>query len=128
MREFNTSGPCYPTEHYTVMRHALIAEGKEKVRKGRYFTIFAPRQSGKTTYFQLLLTELKTEGFIPIWLSFENFKTLARERFYYAINQDVKRELAKVGLMTTTSINDALSLRDFFAEINQPLVLVIDEF
>ncbi len=128
MREFNTSGPCDPTEHYTVMRQALMAEGKEKVRKGRYFTIFAPRQSGKTTYFQLLLAELKTEGFMPIWLSFENFKTLTRERFYYAINQDIKRELTKVGFVTTTSINDALSLRDFFAEINLPIVLVIDEF
>ncbi|MCP4701736.1 MAG: hypothetical protein GY862_33490 [Gammaproteobacteria bacterium] len=54
MREFNTSGPCNPALHYTVMREALIAEGKEKVRKGRYFTLFAPRQTGKTTYFQLL--------------------------------------------------------------------------
>ncbi|KHD08586.1 hypothetical protein PN36_22590 [Candidatus Thiomargarita nelsonii] len=49
MREFNTSGPCNPALHYTVMREALIAEGKEKVRKGRYFTLFAPRQTGKTT-------------------------------------------------------------------------------
>jgi hypothetical protein len=44
MREFNTSGPCNPALHYTVMREALIAEGEEKVRKGRYFTLFAPRQ------------------------------------------------------------------------------------
>ena len=42
MREFNTAGPCDPTLHYTVMREALIAVGSEKVRKGRYFTLFAP--------------------------------------------------------------------------------------
>jgi hypothetical protein len=27
MREFNTSGPCDPAQHYTVMREALVAEG-----------------------------------------------------------------------------------------------------
>ena len=31
IREFNTSGPCDPALHYTVMRDALIAEGKQKV-------------------------------------------------------------------------------------------------
>lgn len=30
MRYFNTSGPCYPEEHYTVMREALIARGQNK--------------------------------------------------------------------------------------------------
>ena len=38
MREFNTSGPCDPTQHYTVMREALVAEGRRLVEKGRYFT------------------------------------------------------------------------------------------
>jgi len=65
MREFNTSGPCNPALHYTVMREALIAKGKEKVRKGRYFTLFAPRQTGKTTYFQLLLSQLLRRKVLP---------------------------------------------------------------
>ena len=54
MRFFNTSGACIPEEHYTVMRQSLVAQGLQLVAQGRFFTIFAPRQSGKTTYFQLL--------------------------------------------------------------------------
>ena len=62
MRYFNTSGPCDPEKHYTVMREALVAQGAQLVAQGRYFTIFAPRQSGKTTYFQLLLRTLRKKN------------------------------------------------------------------
>jgi predicted AAA+ superfamily ATPase len=68
MREFNVEGPCYPDLHYMVRREALIQRGIEKVKKGKYFTIFAPRQAGKTTYFLELLREIeRTEGaeFLP---------------------------------------------------------------
>lgn len=37
MREFNTSGPCDPAKHYTVMREALIAKGQALVDSGRFF-------------------------------------------------------------------------------------------
>lgn len=97
MRYFNTSGPCYPTEHYTVIREDLLATGQKLVEQGRYFTIFAPRQAGKTTYFQLLLQKLAAEKrYTPIWISFENLKTLARTKIftddYYF--QKGKRQLA----------------------------------
>lgn len=65
MREFNTSGPCDPAQHYTVMREALVAEGCRLVEKGRYFTIFSPRQAGKTTYFQLLFRQLLPRNTCP---------------------------------------------------------------
>ncbi|OQY45091.1 MAG: hypothetical protein B6242_11255 [Anaerolineaceae bacterium 4572_78] len=131
MREFNTTGPCNPKLHYTVMREALIEVGKEKVRKGRYFTLFAPRQAGKTTYFQLLLHALKDEGFTPIWISFENLKTLPRERFYTAFNHDLHRELARQHIDTTCTIEDSFGLNYFFETLQKdvkPIVLIIDEF
>ncbi len=131
MREFNTSGPCDPALHYTVMREALMAEGKENVRKGRYFTIFAPRQSGKTTYFQLLLAELKNEGFTPIWISFESLKTIPRPRFYEAVNHWLHRELGKQGVKIDYTITDPFSLGNWFEKLREqipPIVLVIDEF
>ncbi|HEC85984.1 MAG TPA: hypothetical protein ENI48_12195, partial [Thioploca sp.] len=81
MREFNTSGPCDPALHYTVMREALMLEGQKKVKKGRFFTLFAPRQSGKTTFFKLLLNELEKD-FTTVWISFENLKTVSKEEFY----------------------------------------------
>ncbi len=131
MREFNTSGPCNPALHYTVMREALMAEGKENVRKGRFFTIFAPRQSGKTTYFQLLLAELKNEDFTPIWISFESLKTAPRELFYKALTHDLHLELFKQGIKIDDVIESQLTLRCFFEELThqaKSVVLVIDEF
>jgi hypothetical protein len=129
MREFNTSGPCDPALHYTVMREALIAEGMEKVRKGRYFTLFAPRQTGKTTYFQLLLESVKKENFTPIWISFENLKTATRELFYQDLNNQLHQELAEHGIELKQTITNPIDLVTFFEQIEaQALVLVIDEF
>ncbi|MEK8022150.1 MAG: AAA-like domain-containing protein, partial [Candidatus Parabeggiatoa sp.] len=131
MREFNTSGPCNPALHYTVMREALITIGQEKVRKGRYFTLFAPRQSGKTTYFQLLLEAVKEEGFTPIWISFENMKTVTKDRFYRDFNNQLHQELAKHHISLEQTIIDPIDLVECFENIKKQaksIVLVIDEF
>ncbi|HIE02253.1 MAG TPA: hypothetical protein EYP59_18555 [Thiotrichaceae bacterium] len=130
MREFNTSGPCNPALHYTVMREALITIGQEKVRKGRYFTLFAPRQSGKTTYFQLLLEAVKEDGFTPIWISFESLKTVTREVFYRDLNNQLHQEFAKHQIQSEQTIKNPVELKYFFEQIqqSQSLVLVIDEF
>ncbi|MEN8219981.1 MAG: AAA-like domain-containing protein [Pseudomonadota bacterium] len=129
MREFNTAGPCNPALHYTVMREALIAKGKEKVRKGRYFTLFAPRQTGKTTYFQLLLEAVKKEGFTPIWISFEKLKTVTRDRFYRDLNNQLHQELAEHQIELEHTIADQIDVVELFEKIKtQSVVLVIDEF
>ena len=129
MRYFNTSGPCNPKEHYTVMRKALIAKGRDKVQKGRYFTIFAPRQSGKTTYFQLLIQELRKEAYIPIWISFENLKTVTRSEFYEALTYSIHRELSAYNIKIDYEIKNQIHLERFFEQIQSKLiVLVIDEF
>ena len=131
MRYFNTSGPCDPEKHYTVRREALIAEGRKMVEQGRYFTIFAPRQAGKTTYFQLLLSELSQSEFTPIWISFENLKNVAKERFYYALQRQLARQLALYSISGNATLQDAIDLEEFFENLlrqNVRLVLVIDEF
>jgi hypothetical protein len=111
------------------MREALIAEGKEKVRKGRYFTLFAPRQTGKTTYFQLLLEAVKAENFTPIWISFESLNTVSREVFYQDLNDQLHQGLAKHQIKSEYTITNPVDLRKFFANIQQKsMVLVIDEF
>lgn len=110
MRQFNTSGPCNPVRHYTILREALIAEGQERVRQGQYFTLLAPRQTGKTTYFQLLLEKLKQDGFIPIWISFEKLKTVARERFYRDLTHQLNKRLAKHQIQLEQRIQDQIDL------------------
>ena len=132
MRYFNTSGPCYPDKHYMVMREALIAKGRQMVERGRYFTIFAPRQAGKTTYFQLLLRKLKTEGeYTPIWISFESLKTLTRTEFYEALTHKLCQELSLYDGQEKPVITNPFHLVQFFENLRAQigkLVLVIDEF
>jgi len=132
MRHFNTSGPCNPIEHYTVLRRELIASSMEKIRRGKYLTIFAPRQAGKTTFFHLLMKELVQEGQLkPIKISFENMKTLTRERFYEDLDLALGLELPKLGFKTPRPIRDQGHLATYFAELRSQcrnLVLVIDEF
>ncbi len=132
MRYFNTSGPCDPDKHYTVMRESLLATGRMMVEQGRYFTIFAPRQSGKTTYFQLLLRQLAAgQTCTPLWISFENLKTATREEFYKSVTIQLRRYLSKYGIVVNTTIASQLDLEIFFENLRSQapkLVLIIDEF
>ena len=73
-RYFNTSGPNHIWEHYTLLRPDLIEKGKDLVYRSRYFTIWAPRQTGKSTYFRLLAAELEKEGYKVCHINFENYK------------------------------------------------------
>ncbi len=130
MREFNTSGPCDPALHYTVMREALMLEGQKKVKKGRFFTLFAPRQSGKTTFFKLLLNELEKD-FTTVWISFENLKTVSKEEFYQELNHKLHRGLSKPKTQSKLIIHNSISLEHFFEKTSaqsKPVVLAIDEF
>ena len=132
MRYFNTSGPCNPEEHYTVLRRDLIAQGLEKVRRGRYLTIFAPRQAGKTTYFRLLMEELRKTGqYASVQISFENLKAATKRQFYEVLNYKISRELAEYRIQPPLVITNAITLSKFFDELRgqcPALVVVIDEF
>ncbi len=52
MRTFGTHGPVNPEDHYVVSRRVEIADFIKRVKQGKYIVIFAPRQTGKTTFFQ----------------------------------------------------------------------------
>ena len=81
MREFNTSGPNDPRVHYTLLRENLLEKGLTKVFKSRYFTIWAPRQTGKSTYFLLLKDKLVKEGYKVCWINFEHYSKQPLESF-----------------------------------------------
>jgi len=130
MREFNTTGPCNPALHYTVMREALMVEGLAKVKKGRYFTLFAPRQAGKSTFFQLMIERLK-ESYTPLWITLENLATVNQSEFYQDIDEQIKDGLLKYHCQTDYSITSPRGLAAFFKTSHlpiKPVVLIIDEF
>ena len=123
MRYFNTSGPNIVAEHYTLMRPQLIAEGLDKIHKSRYFTIWAPRQTGKSTYFRLLADKLETEGYKVAYINFENYKeaTLASFLYHLVVNLRAFWQIDYSGN----------NLQDIFTKISEiqdkKLVLIIDE-
>ncbi len=81
MRSFNTSGPNILAEHYTLPRLDFIEMGKKLVYSSRYFTIWAPRQTGKSTYFRLLTDTLRAEGYKVCYVNFESFKNENKDDF-----------------------------------------------
>jgi len=89
-RYFNTSGPCFPDKHYMLMRPELVAEGMEWVKSDRYFTIWAPRQTGKSTYFLLLKEQLQKEGYKVINISAERFGDASKSLFLNRLSREFK--------------------------------------
>ncbi len=81
MKYFNTSGPNILAEHHTLARQDLINKGIDLVKKSRYFTIWAPRQTGKSTYFRMLGKALEKDGYITAHINFENFRTASLKSF-----------------------------------------------
>ncbi len=72
-RYFNTSGPNRAEEHYTLKREQLLKVGINLVQKERYFTIRAPRQTGKSTFITFLVEKLNASGYKTAYINVENF-------------------------------------------------------
>ena len=60
-KSFETRGPVNSTDNYVVERQTEIADLVNKIKQGRYIVIFAPRQTGKTTFFRWALNALVAE-------------------------------------------------------------------
>ena len=75
MRHFGTHGRVRPEQHYVVPRTAETADFINRVKTGKYIVLFAPRQTGKTTFFRLALDALVTEdpSYFPIQLDFHRY-------------------------------------------------------
>jgi hypothetical protein len=123
MRKFNTSGPNIVAEHYTLPRLSLIEKGKDLVHGSRYFTIWAPRQTGKSTYFRLLAEALKKEGYLICHINFENYLDESRTTF-------IERLALALEQAWDLDLKD-LTLAQIFHKIEQvkdkQFVLIIDE-
>ena len=87
MKRFGTQGPVNPQEHYVVARTEEIADFLKRVEEGKYVVLFAPRQTGKTTFFQAALETLAVGNaataqaesaskftYCPIQLNFDVYK------------------------------------------------------
>ena len=123
MREFNTSGPNIPAKHYSLPRWDWIEKGKELIYDERYFTIWAPRQTGKSTYFRFLAEVLQQEGYKVCHVNFEDFKEESKEDFLIGLNDALTDQW---GILF-----EQITLASVFRQIerlkNEKCVLIIDE-
>jgi hypothetical protein len=62
MKYFNTTGPCFPEDHYMLPALPRLPEMRSLIDQKLYFVLHAARQTGKTTSMLALARELTTEG------------------------------------------------------------------
>ncbi len=98
MRRFGTQGPVYPEKNYVVSRSVELDDFIDRVKDGRYIVIFAPRQTGKTTFFQHALDKIADSEptCLPIQLNFEEFEGSISSTFYNYFFQDLCDEIVNV--------------------------------
>ena len=98
MKTFETRGPVDAARNYVVKRTTELADFVDRVKQGRYIVIFAPRQTGKTTFFRWALDALATEGitYFPIQLNFEAYKNLNASVFYGELYQDIREQIGRI--------------------------------
>lgn len=148
MRRFGTQGRVYPDKHYVVARTEEIADFIGRVKEGRYIVLFAPRQTGKTTFFRMALDTLTTEdpSYFSIQLDFQVMQSASPPIFYERLTQMIRREIENFlqksemdqtvdlqHFLVSAQLSDHFSMIAFFEELsgllgNRKIVLLIDEF
>jgi hypothetical protein len=151
-RIFETSGNVDPkTAYYVCLNNVTNSYGqdiKTMVDRGRYFSIFAPRQSGKTTFLEELRSQLHGNStYVVVILGFQDFKNLVdKSRFYSLLEKYLYEQLLnRLGQVNCEKIEtvrqflarhhfiDHISFRELFEELNKiiqykKIVIFIDEF
>ncbi len=148
MRSFGTQGRVRPDRHYIVPRTAHVADFIARIRAGKYIVLFAPRQTGKTTFFRLALDKLVAEDptYFPLQLNFEVYEDCTPIEFYGNLIEHIHEEIGNVfqkreqavpealaHFLEDTHLTNQLSLRRFFRQLaeflkNYRVVCLIDEF
>ncbi len=150
MRTFGTQGPVNPKENYVVSRTEEIADFVDRVKKGKYIVLFAPRQTGKTTLFRAAMDALIVESYFPIQLNFELYVDCSVSDFYISFSKRFREEIEGVfkkrgatpsealcQFLDNTEITNQVTMMEFFKQLvhllsdhsnSQKIVLIIDEF
>ena len=150
-RRFESTGYVNPKTAYYVPFENVTNADKEDMKtmfdNGRYFSIFAPRQSGKTTFFRTFAKELESNSdYIFILMSFENCVNYTLQKFYGYIQSEIYEQLihrlksihchqleSVQNFLSSHELIDNASFYNLFKELNiiitqKKIVIFIDEF
>ena len=138
-RIFENSGTVNPQTSYYVplenVTNTKKQDMKTMVDMGRYFSIFAPRQSGKTTFLRRIYSQLHNDPtYVVIMLSFQKYKELDKILFYAQVENklydQLLNRLKEVKCEKTDAVHqfldchrltDHLSFSHLFEELNRVL-------
>ncbi len=137
---FNTTGPCFPDEHYMLPPERRLGRIMELIDDGKYFTVHAGRQTGKTTSAQWLAKHYNAgERYRAVWFDLQ----IARDepdpaRAFRAVldklDMGVEQMLPDVGvpLGRARFLDEPRTavlryVRDLAARSPRPLVVFFDE-
>jgi hypothetical protein len=139
MKRFNVTGLCIPEKHYMADISSKLAQIKEMVDRGDYFTINRARQYGKTTTLSMLRKMLRGEYTVAS-ISFEGLGDVSFEAeeafcpvFLRHMRKALKHTEASPDGYAESWQNDSVStfdmLSDHIAEMcrGKKVVLMIDE-
>lgn len=150
-RTFEDSGSVNPEQSYYVLLENVTNTKKQDIKTmvdlWRYFSIFAPRQSGKTTVFKRICSELqKDPTYVAIVLSFDEYSSIDKKEFYSLLEMELYDQLInrlkEVNCEKVEAVNQFLqshhltshiSFRMLFENLNRiiqqkKIVIFIDEF
>jgi hypothetical protein len=151
VRTFENSGTVNPRLSYYIPLENVTNTKKQDMKTmvdlGRYFSIFAPRQSGKTTFLDEIRSQLHRDStYVVIMLSFQKYKKLDKCQFYAQIEKNLYTQLtdrlkevkcdradAVLKLLEHHHLSDHLSFSGLFEELNRlikvkKIIIFIDEF
>ena len=150
MREFNTTGTCYPQLHYMVDITNRLGDIEKRVAKGEYITINRGRQYGKTTTLYHLAQRL-SKDYVVFSISFEcmgesEFRTKGTLAYSFWEQVQMAFEYVNITHLEDDAKNIILnivaqyaekrevpfatfekSISDVCAKNAKPIVLIIDE-
>lgn len=137
---FNTAGPCFPDEHYMLPPERRLGRIMQLIDDGKYFTVYAGRQTGKTTSAQWLTAHYNAgDRFSAVWFDLETARdnpdpTTAFRTVLNKLDMGVQQALrglalpdARERLLEDPHTAVLRYLQDLSARAPRPLVVFFDE-
>ena len=140
-KEFNTTGNCFPEQHYMMDNAQKYEEVFDLIERGKYFSMHHPRQFGKTTMLYSIFNQLKgSSEYLGIILSFQGIDEKWHEtdsafgqmfvnqvmRSFRLSNQDLYDFLTNYSPIDGfDEVSDLIS--DLVLQSSRKLVVLIDE-
>ncbi|MCP4150801.1 MAG: ATP-binding protein [bacterium] len=134
MRRFSSYGPVNKKLHYCVPRIALIKKaytqlmGEHPEEGGHYYTVWAPRQTGKTwTLHQVLHRLQNNDSFDVLKIDLEHLKyENDTGKIISVIAEEIGEGLGK----SFSAIDTQKKFQEIFRKdvLEKPLILIFDEF